>query len=154
MKKNINPILFIGIMLMLVSCSTTGNSVESQRGVQSNPNRRVLNPEEICGIMFVNGENVAGGRLGGGNIDDRYQLLVNENGTFNYTKNGNAYTGTWSFNINERLYRYIFEWVEDGNKQGYIMDFMKDNDYVIWTGRWFATDAYKGLSVRFQENVE
>ena len=149
-KKSSFLILLGFALILVVSCFTTGTTQQSKQSTaQQNRNSKILSPNDIIGKKLT-GVNVNGGKSGGGNIDDVYQLQLYEDGTFEYIKNGNAYKGKWTFDIARELYRYVFEWEENGNKQGYIMDFMQYGDDIIWMGQWFITDAYKQISVRFK----
>ena len=79
-----------------------------------------------------------------------HKLIMKENGSFEYTKNENVYTGTWSFNSEEKRYPYKFEWNENGQQQGYIMDFFGNEILLIWIGSWYITDAYKPFILRLR----
>ncbi|MCL2444127.1 MAG: hypothetical protein FWD13_11795 [Treponema sp.] len=100
-------------------------------------NIRRLNPNDITGKTLISFDQ---GVL--------HRLTVNQNGTFEYSKNENIYHGTWTFDANAFMYRYIFEWTENGEKQGYIMDFTSYEGVISWSGRWTVTDAQKPFSLR------
>jgi hypothetical protein len=100
-------------------------------------NIRLLNPDDIVGrILYSFDQNII------------HRLKVNQDGTFQYSKNENIYNGTWIFDGNARMYRYVFEWIENGEKQGYIMDFTLNEGVVTWNGRWTVTNAQKSFLLR------
>jgi hypothetical protein len=104
-------------------------------------------------MRLLNPPDVVGRKLIGSDENGSYSFLLNQNGTLEYTINDTLYHGTWSFDASTKMYRYIFDWIEDGKKQGYIMDFLANGPKISVAGHWYLTDAYItfGKELTFEE---
>jgi hypothetical protein len=99
---------------------------------------------------FLEPADVVGKKLAGTDEDGDYSFLLNTDGTLEYTINGIANIGTWSFDASVTMYRYTFEWTENGTEQGYIMEILQDGPEITIAGHWFLTDAY----ITFRKDVK
>jgi hypothetical protein len=91
---------------------------------------------------FLEPEDVVGKKLVGSDEEGEYSFLLNEGGTLEYTINGTVNIGTWSFDAFAAMYRYAFEWTEDGKDQGYLIEILLDGTRITITGHWFLTDDF------------
>ena len=142
MRKTIFFTLLVVVSIFLVSCGTAENS--RQNNALQVSNIRQINPEEILERPMI------GINFSERNVNDTYQLTVHGDGTFDYVKNGTSYNGDWSFDINKVIYRYVFEWFEEDNKQGYMVEFSQHGDDIVWMGQWLVTQAYWPMFIRYR----
>jgi hypothetical protein len=135
MKKH-SIIFGCGIVFLLTAVLFTGcwSSPSSQsQGRQSYNNLQ---------WTFLDPVDVVGKKLTGSDENGDYSFLLNEDGTLEYTVNGTINAGEWAFDDSITMYRYTFDWTENGTEQGYIMDFMQDGAKIAIIGHWYLTDAY------------
>jgi hypothetical protein len=130
-----NKLAFLGmlfVMFMVTGCFTAPSSSGNKQGIQrSNSQMRVLDPPDVVGKNLV-----------GTDENGTYSFLLHEDGNLEYTVNGTVNTGNWTFDKSAKMYRYIFNWTEDGKQQGYIMDFLVNGAEITIAGHWYVTDAY------------
>jgi len=104
-------------------------------------NLTALDPDKLIGKLFV-----------GSDEKGAYKLIMNQNGTFEYTKYGNIFNGTWSFNNDEKMYPFTFQWHENDRQQKYISYFLGNETFLLWGGQWVGTNVYIPFMIKF--NIE
>ncbi|MFP3040764.1 hypothetical protein LQZ19_02975 [Treponema primitia] len=128
-----NKFMLLGIafaIVMLMGCFSTPSS--SGNGAQrSNNQMRLLDPTDVVGKNLV-----------GTDESGTYSFLLHEGGKLEYTINDMVNTGNWSFDKSKKIYRYTFNWTEDGKEKGYIMDFLANEAEITVAGHWYLTDAF------------
>ena len=143
---------FLGLLiifsLFISSCSITGNITPQRNTAQPNNNVKFLNPEELFGKKLV-GFSMTGRMTVGIDRNSIFRLRVNDDGTFELKVNEGGFNGTWSFDINAKPYRYVFEWFDGGEKQGFNMDFFGTRNEIIWMGKQFEPDVDKIIGFQF-----
>jgi hypothetical protein len=127
----------VSVFVLTISCGTIGNT--QQNTGRSNNNMRLLNPEDVVGRNLV-----------GSDESGTYRFTLNQDGSLEYAVNDNIYYGKWTFDKNGRMYRYTFDWVEDGKNNGYIMDFLASGTEITLAGHWYLTDAYITFSKKLE----
>jgi hypothetical protein len=128
-------IVFLMIAVLIAGCLSLDEGRQGSGARQTN----LLDPADVVGK-----------RLAGSGEDGAYSFLLKEDGTLEYTVDGTVYTGFWSFDRAAPMYRYTFDWTEDGEEQGYIIDLMRDGAKITIFGHWYLTDAY----ITFRKDVE
>jgi hypothetical protein len=111
--------------------SLGGGTTASQSNRRTNSNMKLLDPIDVVEKKLI-----------GSDDSGTYSFLLNQDGTFLYTVNEEIYNGKWTFDRNQKMYRYTFDWTEDDKKRGYIMDFLADGPEITLAGHWYLTDAY------------
>jgi hypothetical protein len=128
-------IVFLAVAVLFAGCL----SLDRERQNSGTRQMNLLDPAEVVGK-----------KLAGSDEDGMYSFLLKEDGTLEYTVDGNRYTGSWSFDKSAPMYRYTFDWTENGEEQGYIMDLARDGAKISVFGHWYLTDAY----ITFRKDVE
>ena len=137
-KRTIFAILLITVSIIVASCETAGNAQVIDELVRTRDMERIA-PENIIGRTLVSQTR-----------NEKYQLLLHENGTFDYHKNDKYYSGMWEFSIDREILNYTFEWFEEHEIQAYIADLIHDNNEILWLGFPVAGDIDARLRVRFK----
>ncbi|MDR1159723.1 MAG: hypothetical protein LBK69_03755 [Syntrophomonadaceae bacterium] len=130
-----NKFVFLGlifVMFMIMGCFTTTSYTGNRQAAQhSNSQYRLLDPIDVVGKNLIGTDEIGA-----------YSFLLNEDGNLEYTVNGTVNTGNWTFDKSAEMYRYTFNWTEDGKQQGYIMDFLDNGAEIIIAGHWYLTDDF------------
>jgi hypothetical protein len=136
-----NGIIFLITAVLFTGCWSllSGQRPQGSNNSQTNTQTNLLDPVDVVGKKLM-----------GSDEDGDYSFLLKEDGTLEYTVDGNLYTGSWSFDKSARMFRYTFDWTEDGEEQGYIMDLLQDGAKITVYGHWYLTDAY----ITFRKDVE
>jgi hypothetical protein len=110
-------VFFICVFVLFISCSSTGNTQKNTG--HSNGNVRFLDPEEVVGKNLVGSDETGS-----------YKFILKQDGSLEYALNDNTYYGTWSFDRKQKMYPYIFRWVENEKETGYIFNFIMGADFL------------------------
>jgi hypothetical protein len=116
----------------IVSCGTTASKEDNT--ARQKIKFEILYPVDIVGKLLV-----------GSDEKSEYGLMLFTDGHFLYKINDLICEGMWTFDGTAPLYRYRFDWMEDGKPQGYAVDFGKNGQLIVWIGHWYLTGEYRSF---------
>lgn len=129
----------IAVGLIVASCASAkpvkGEAAAAKPKTGQNTKMALVQPQAIANLTLVGNRN-----------GTAVQYVFKDNGVLEYSFGEAQFRGTWEYQAAQQMMKYTIDWVENGKKQGYMVDIFKSGDDYTIHGYWYLNDDMIALT--------